>query len=62
MKQVCDNDDDDGQTDLSDDEEEEEGTEYESEFHPGDFVWVKLGRNWFPAQIITLCLVCFCWR
>ena len=41
-------DDDQSQTDESDDEDEEE------EINPGDVIWAKHGRIWYPAQICSL--------
>ena len=46
----CDDHDDEGQTDASDDSEEEEAEDY----RPGDVVWAKHGRVWYPAQICNL--------
>ena len=45
-----DDDDDQGQNDESDESSEIE----EEEFNPGDVIWAKHGRIWYPAQICTL--------
>ena len=42
--------DDQGQTDESDESSDDE----EDEFNPGDVIWAKHGRIWYPAQICTL--------
>ena len=46
-------DDDQGQTDESD-ESNESTEDEEEEFNPGDVIWAKHGRNWYPAQICSL--------
>ena len=43
-------DDDQGQTNESDESSEDE----EEEFNPGDVIWAKHGRIWYPAQICSL--------
>ena len=43
-------DDDQGQTDESDESSEDE----EEEFNPGDVIWAKHGKIWYPAQICGL--------
>ena len=45
-----DDNDDQGQNDESDESSEIE----EEEFNPGDVIWAKHGRIWYPAQICTL--------
>ena len=50
MDSDCHDDDDDSQTDTSDESEEDE----ETEFNPGDVIWAKHGRIWYPAQICSL--------
>ena len=47
----CNDDDDDGQTDEASDTSDEDN---ESEFNPGDIIWAKHGRIWYPAQIYCL--------
>ena len=39
-----------GYTDESDESSEDE----EEEFNPGDVIWAKHGRIWYPAQICSL--------
>ena len=50
---VCNDDDANGQTDVSDtsDVDDDDG---DDEFKPGDIVWAKHGRIWYPAQIHSL--------
>ena len=43
-------DDNQGQTDESDESSEDE----DEKFNPGDVIWTKHGRNWYPAQICSL--------
>ena len=43
-------DDDQGQTDESDESSEDE----EEEVNPGDVIWAKHGRIWYPPQICSL--------
>ena len=46
----CKDGDDEGQTDDETDTSEDE----DSEFNPGDIIWAKYGRIWYPAQIYSL--------
>ena len=50
---ACNDDDDNGQTDVSDGDNSDDDVE-DDEFNPGDVVWAKHGCIWYPAQIHSL--------
>ena len=52
--QFHDDDDDDNDDQGQNDESDESSEIEEEEFNPGDVIWAKHGRIWYPAQICTL--------